>query len=54
MRPRSPRNGKENPRVLASLPFVEQLARRVEDLQAQRRGDVQVAVAVSRNPLWIT
>jgi RNA polymerase sigma factor for flagellar operon FliA len=29
MRPRSPRSGKENPRVLASLPFVEQLARRV-------------------------
>ena len=30
MRPRSPRNGvKENPRVIASLPFVEQLARRV-------------------------
>ena len=29
MRPRSPRNVKENPRVVASLPFVEQLARRV-------------------------
>jgi RNA polymerase sigma factor for flagellar operon FliA len=29
MRPRSPRNVKENPRILASLPFVEQLARRV-------------------------
>src|SRR2546422_9529495 len=28
MRPR-PRSGKENPRVVASLPFVEQLARRV-------------------------
>ena len=29
MRPRTPRSVKENPRVLASLPFVEQLARRV-------------------------
>jgi RNA polymerase sigma factor for flagellar operon FliA len=29
MRPRSPRHAKENPRVVASLPFVEQLARRV-------------------------
>jgi len=29
MRPRSQRTGKQNPRVVASLPFVEQLARRV-------------------------
>src|SRR6195256_1496950 len=29
MRPRSPRNVKENPRVVAGIPFVEQLARRV-------------------------
>ena len=29
MRPRTARSVKENPRVLASLPFVEQLARRV-------------------------